>query len=158
MSELVKAIGYCSTATREQARQNHSIETQRKKIEEAAQRLNVEIVEWFEQTGAGESRNNFGQKSAEKYCQSNPDVQYLFVAHLDRLGSSIDDFFVWNRKFRNLGVSIKMANAETLGDSVKENFLQAIQVAVKEIGFRTHSEAIKRGLRRNKELERSMVE
>jgi len=158
MSKLVKAIGYCSTATREQARQNHNIETQKKQIEEAAQRLNVEIVEWFEQTGFGEGRNYSGQNSAIKYCQSNPDVKYLFIARPDRLGRSLEDFFVWNRMFRNLGVAIKTADAETLGYSVTENFLQTINIAMSGFGSRAHSEAIKRGLQRKKELEKNMVE
>jgi DNA invertase Pin-like site-specific DNA recombinase len=156
MSKLVKAIGYCGTATKEQARQNHSVETQKKQIEEAAKRLNVEIVEWFERAGTGDSWDYSGQISAAKYCQSNPDVKYLFITRPDRLGRSLENFFFWNKAFKNLGVTIKMANAESLEDSPVESFMQQTLSVVGEFASRAHSEAVKRGLRRKKELETSM--
>ena len=111
MSKKVKVVGYCSVSTKEQTKQNQSIEKQKLEITKASKNLDVEIVKWFEATGG---KNVFlNLQKAFEYCQDNLDVGYLFVNHVNRISRNAEQVIFWQKLFEGIGVVMTTFDPET---------------------------------------------
>jgi DNA invertase Pin-like site-specific DNA recombinase len=127
MSEgSTKAIGYCRVAARKQTGRSLSIQAQKQQIVEAARKLNIEIVEWFEQIGREAVTFPFSNlDKALDYCKANPDIKYLLVTKLDRVSRQIDRYYFWKTAFERIGVTIQLTDetmpTSTIEDSIIED-------------------------------------
>ena len=122
-SNSLRAVAYCRVASATQIDQNQSIETQKRLINEAAQKAGIEIEQWFEAVGET-SPYQLGQKQrkvlkdAHDYCSTH-QVSHLFITSPDRLSRLSTDYCEWERKFQRVGTVVKPVKRSNDTDPVE---------------------------------------
>ncbi len=143
MKQEKKAIAYVRTATSEQDKiKPGSLKVQTEIIHEHAKRNNIKIKHVFEQAG----RESTELHNALDYCQKNPDVTYLLISRVDRLGRRFEDIAYWQEAFRQIGVKLRTPEMKEPTSLMIENLLMVFARYEQEL----RSIRIKRGLRQKK--------
>jgi DNA invertase Pin-like site-specific DNA recombinase len=116
MSKKVKAIGYVRVASRTtETGQDKSFAKQKEQILKAAKLSNIEIVEWFMQSGYEPMHYPYqALDKALEYCEANAEVQYLVVAAPSRLARQLEQFQYWKVAFERVGVGIASIDLDSV--------------------------------------------
>ena len=149
-----KAIAYCRTASASQLEAVEKLHRQKEQIKEAAKRLNIEVIRWFEQVGQAE-KAKFPYASLGEvmgYCKSHPEIKTLLVTQPDRIARSYEEMIFWKVSFKRIGVTIMAADKKE-AISPMEQFMEHLKYMVGQLDHQHRSEAIKRGFQRKKERE-----
>jgi site-specific DNA recombinase len=110
---IIQAIAICRVSTHEQ-RDNNSLDRQEESVQNAAQRLGVEII----RTWSGDASSKVGKNVKRKdlneafaFCKANRRVKYLIVDEVDRFMRSTGEMFYWMTKFdQEAGVVVHFAS------------------------------------------------
>jgi predicted site-specific integrase-resolvase len=144
--EPKKAFAYVRVKSNQSDFRN-SLIRQKKQINETANRLNIEIVEWIEQLGGSTKmgKNKYlldGLKLAAK----NPDVKYILVCSPDRLSRNFQQLMLWLVCIKNLNLVLLMPGSASLdGQSPEEILMNRLAAFSTDYHSRIRSAMIKRG-------------
>ena len=107
-----QAITLCRVSTPGQKRDGN-LDPQIERVNKAAVFLGAEIVERWEIAASSRKGKNIKRKDLlemQEYCRHNKRVKYLIVDEVDRFMRSIDEYYYWKVKFKNIGVQLVHAN------------------------------------------------
>jgi DNA invertase Pin-like site-specific DNA recombinase len=108
----VQAIVLCRVSTPGQKRDGN-LDPQIERVNKAAVFLGAEIVRRWEIAASSRKGKNVKRKDLlemQEYCRHNKRVKYLIVDEVDRFMRSIDEYYYWKVKFKNIGVQLVHAN------------------------------------------------
>ena len=113
MSEKkIKAIALCRVSTKSQL-DDGNLEPQEERILKVAEILNAEIVKWWKLAVSSRKGKNTKRKDIiemYEYCRRYKAVKFLIVDEVDRFMRSIDEYYFWKVKFKDIGVQLHHAN------------------------------------------------
>lgn len=107
-----QAITLCRVSTPGQLRDGN-LDPQIERVNKAAAYLEAEIVRRWEIAASSRKGKNIKRKDLlemQEYCRHNKRVKYLIVDEVDRFMRSIDEYYYWKVKFKNIGVQLIHAN------------------------------------------------
>lgn len=107
-----QAITLCRVSTPGQLRDGN-LDPQIERVNKAAAYLDAEIVRRWEIAASSRKGKNIKRKDLlemQEYCRHNKRVRYLIVDEVDRFMRSIDEYYYWKVKFKNIGVQLVHAN------------------------------------------------
>lgn len=152
-SKQVRAVGYCRVAVTGEYDQVEKLQIQKQQINEAAKRLNFEIVQIFEQIGHEPASFPYSELSEVLgYCESDPNIKFLVVTKPDRISRSIKEFYFWKISFERIGVTIKYADDIEI-DSPMSDFVEKLHIMMGQLEHERLSERVKRGIQAKKAQE-----
>lgn len=154
MSTRTKAIGYVRVATTKQTLEDcDNIVAQKQMITKAADDMEIDIVQWFEELGAKSMDEPYPVlNKALEYCKHNTDITYLVVSDISRISRFLAQSIYWTMCFERIGVTIKnIANPDEL--SPLDSFIERLTAVASQLEHQIRSDAVKRGLRLKKERE-----
>ena len=107
-----QAIVLCRVSTPGQLRDGN-LDPQIERVNKAAEFLGAEIIKRWEIAASSRKGKNIKRKDLlqmQDYCRHNKRVKYLIVDEVDRFMRSIDEYYYWKVKFKNIGIQLVHAN------------------------------------------------
>lgn len=107
-----QAIVLCRVSTIGQKRDGN-LEPQIERVNKAAAFLGAEIIKRWEIAASSRKGKNIKRKDLlemQDFCRHNKKVKYLIVDEVDRFMRSIDEYYYWKVKFKNIGIQLVHAN------------------------------------------------
>jgi DNA invertase Pin-like site-specific DNA recombinase len=126
-----KAIALCRVSTNGQLLDGN-LEPQEERIIVAAEYLEVDIVKWWKLAISSRKGKNVKRKDLLEmyaYCRQHKNIRYLIVDEVDRFMRSVDEYYYWKVKFKNINVQLRHANRPELNpDDPMAVFEELIEV------------------------------
>jgi DNA invertase Pin-like site-specific DNA recombinase len=107
-----QAITLCRVSTPGQKRDGN-LDPQIERVNKAADFLDADIVKRWEIAASSRKGKNIKRKDLlemQEFCRHNKRVKYLIVDEVDRFMRSIDEYYYWKVKFKNIGIQLVHAN------------------------------------------------
>lgn len=143
----IKAVGYARVSTKDQEREGYSIPSQKKLIQEYAEKNGFELVRIFceSETAKVAGRNQFN--SMLEFFNLNADVKVLLVEKTDRIYRNLKDYTTLDPETRGLTMHLIKEN-EILGKDSRshQKFIHGIKVLMAKNYSDNLSEEVKKGM------------
>lgn len=117
---ITEAIALCRVSTVEQRLTNHSLERQAANVLKASEQLHAPIIRTWSLDQSSRSGKNLRRKDLTEmleFCKQNKRVKYLIVDEVDRFMRSINEFYYFEVRFQEVGVTVYYASQPELNST-----------------------------------------